>query len=95
MIVTDAELKREVVKDLVGLAMEINDAGIALVFVNYSGHVNSFKIDVDPIDQVYDGSAKRVLLVNEYVHLDNDGWVEKLHNISIQLKRIQGEKVKN
>ena len=90
MIVTDAELKREVVKDLVGLAMDINGAGIAYVFVNYLGHVDTVNVEVHPFTQAYDESIELEYLLNERVTLYRDSWLEDLHVVSTKLKEMQG-----
>lgn len=93
MIVTDTELKREVVKELVGLAMDITDAGIASVFVRYSGHVDTINVKALPSTQAYGESDELEYLLNESVYLYRDSWLEDLHVVSTKLKEMKGKKL--
>lgn len=70
------------------MAMQITESGIAHVFTNYSGHVNSFSLTADPVDTVYKEGHERVSLVNLTTYLDRDYTEEKLDQMISALQSL-------
>lgn len=81
---------QEKVLELMTLAMQLSQSGIAHVFINYSGHVDALYVYAYPADHSYDeGAEGNYLLGIIMIYLDLPDVEKRLDDAIAQLTALR------
>lgn len=80
---------RQQAQTILGLAIDITNAGTAQVFADYFANINKLEVNIYPANQKWDKGAQQTITYRAYLYLDDDTAHKQMASIIDALKAIQ------